>query len=58
MARWVDTHDQNGPKPDPDPSHERRNLTVSQDYFSKAWKLDGSLGSLEGSLFRNGETIR
>ena len=51
VARWLEIHDCNGPDPAPDPSHERRNFSMTQDYFSKAWKLDGSLGSLEGSFF-------
>lgn len=50
VARWLEIHDSNGPDPAPDPSHERRNVTLVQDHFSKAWKLDGTLGSLDGSL--------
>lgn len=51
VARWVEVNDQDGPDPAADPSHERRNLSLQQDYFSKAWKLDASLGSLAGSTF-------
>jgi len=51
VAKWIEVHDQNGPDPDPDPSFERRRASLSQDHFSKAWKLDAELGSLQGSTF-------
>jgi hypothetical protein len=51
VARWLEVHDDDGPHPGPDPSYERRKLSLHQDHFSKAWKLDGSLGSLQGSIF-------
>lgn len=49
IARWLEIHDCDGPDPAPDPSHERRDMNMAQDPISKAWKIDGSLGSLEGS---------
>jgi len=51
IARWLELHDCDGPDPAPDPSHERRNVKLVQDAISKAWKLDGTLGSLKGSEF-------
>ena len=51
IARWVELADDDGPDPKPDPSHERRDASVVQDHFSKAWHLKGSLGSLDGSRF-------
>lgn len=51
VARWLEVHDQDGPTPPPDPSFERRKAWLAQDHFSKAWKLDAELGSLQGSVF-------
>lgn len=51
IARWLELHDCDGPDMDPDPSHERRNISIVQDHVSKAWHLDGTLGSLPGSHF-------
>jgi len=51
VARWLELHDCDGPDPAPDPSHERRHVKFVQDAISKAWKLDGTLGSLKGSEF-------
>lgn len=51
VARWVEVHDQDGPTPPPDPSFERRKAWLAQDHFSKVWKLDAELGSLQGSIF-------
>jgi len=56
IARWIEVHDTDGPEPGPDPSFERRNARLSQDHFSKAWLLEASLGSMQGSLFN--ETLR
>lgn len=52
VARWVDLHDQDGPEPAPDPSHERRDVSLVQDHFSKAWQLRASFGSLAGSVLK------
>lgn len=49
IARWIELADDDGAKPAPDPSHERRNATLTQDHFSKAWHLQASLGSVSGS---------
>jgi hypothetical protein len=51
VARWLEVHDQDGPTPPPDPSFERRKAWLVQDHFSKAWKLDAELGSMQGSIF-------
>jgi len=51
IARWIELHDQDGPEPPPDPGHERRDLKIAQDHFSKAWKLEATIGSLDGSRF-------
>lgn len=51
IARWVELHDVDGTNPGADPSFERRNAWLSQDHFSKTWKLDAELGSIQGSLF-------
>ena len=51
VARWIETHDDDGPEPPPDPSYERRFARFSQDHFSKAWTLEASLGSMQGSQF-------
>ncbi|MEM7092692.1 MAG: DUF222 domain-containing protein [Actinomycetota bacterium] len=51
IGRWLDLHDEDGPTPAPDPSHERRDVTLAQDYFSKAWNGRMSLGSAAGSRF-------
>ena len=51
VARWAELHDCDGPDPAPDPSHERRDFNIRQEPFAKAWKIDGSVGSLDGSTF-------
>lgn len=51
VARWVEVHDMDGSPPDADPSFERRTATLVQDHFSKSWRLEASLGSLQGSRF-------
>lgn len=51
VARWLEVHDDDGPEPAPDPSYERRRAWLAQDHFSKAWKLDAELGSMQGSTF-------
>jgi hypothetical protein len=51
VARWVQVHDDDGPEPAADPSFERRRAWLAQDAFSKAWKLDAELGSMQGSAF-------
>lgn len=56
VARWLDVHDVDGPDPAADPSYERRFLRCTQDHFSKAWTVEASLGSLQGSAFN--ETLR
>ena len=56
VARWLEVHDVDGSPPEADPSHERRFARLHQDHFSKAWKLEASLGSMQGSTFN--ETLR
>lgn len=51
VTRWVELADDDGPTPEPDPSHDRRNGTISQDHFSKAWHLRAQLGSIHGARF-------
>ena len=51
VARWLQVHDADGPTLGPDPSFERRKAWLAQDHFSKVWKLDAELGSLQGSIF-------
>ena len=51
VARWIQVHDQDGSPPEADPTHERRSAVLVQDHFSQAWKLEASLGSLQGSRF-------
>jgi hypothetical protein len=51
VARWLEVHDSDGPEPAADPSFGRRRAWLSQDHFSKVWKLDAQLGSLQGSSF-------
>ncbi len=51
VARWLEVHDDDGPNPGNDPSFEKRRAWLAQDHFSKAWKLDAELGSLQGSIF-------
>ena len=56
VARWIEVHDHDGPKPAADPTFERRKASLSQDHFSMAWRLEADLGSLQGSMFN--ETLR
>ena len=51
VARWLEVHDQDGPTPGPDPSFERRKAWLAQDHFSKVWRLEAELGSMQGSIF-------
>lgn len=51
VARWLEVHDEDGPTPSGDPSYEKRRAWLAQDHFSKGWKLDAELGSLQGSEF-------
>ena len=51
MARWLEVHDTDGSEPDADPSFDRRSGSLVQDHFGKAWKLEATLGSLQGSRF-------
>jgi len=56
VARWLEVHDQDGSDPAADPSFERRKASLHQDHFSKAWRLEADLGSMQGSMFN--ETLR
>ncbi|MEM7092489.1 MAG: hypothetical protein AAF567_05770 [Actinomycetota bacterium] len=51
IARWVELQDDDGATPTPDPSHERRDASIAQDHFSKAWHVRAQLGSIDGSRF-------
>ncbi|MEM7093219.1 MAG: HNH endonuclease signature motif containing protein [Actinomycetota bacterium] len=51
IARWIELADADGPSPAPDPTHERRDATLTQDHFSRAWNGRMSMGSLAGSRF-------
>ena len=50
IARWLEVHDVDGSPPDADPTHERRNASCRQE-FTKAWRVEASLGSIQGSRF-------
>jgi len=56
VARWVEVHDVDGPTPGADPTFERRTARLTQDHFSKAWRLEADLGSVQGSALN--ETLR
>ncbi len=51
VAHWLEVHDADGPTPGPDPSHERRKAWLAQDHFSKVWRLEAELDSMQGSRF-------
>lgn len=51
VARWIEVHDQDGSQPPVDPSFDNRYARLVQDHFAKAWRLEASLGSLQGSFF-------
>ena len=50
IARWVEVHDADGSPPQADPSFERRTASCNHE-FNKSWRVEATLGSLQGSRF-------
>jgi len=49
VARWLEVNDVDGPEPKNDPTLEKRNAWLVQEQFTKGWRFEADLGSVQGS---------